>query len=178
VWLEPPDLELIAERGSIVLTNPASNMKLAVGRAFPYGEVRAHGVPIGLGTDGASSNNSLDLLQDVKLMALLQKHETRDPAVLPASEAWEIVTGAAATGLGQSGVLRVGDPADFILVRLDAPEMAPGDVVANLVYAANGSVVDTTVVDGRVLMRHREVPEEGEIRAKAVEAAERLCLRD
>ena len=178
VWLEAPDLELIAERGSIVVTNPASNMKLAVGRAFPYGEVRARGIPVGLGTDGASSNNSLDLLEDVKLMALLQKHERRDPAVLPASEAWEIVTGGAAPGLGQSGTLRVGEPADFILVRLDAPEMAPGDVVANLVYAANGSVVDTTVVDGRVLMRHREVPGEDEIRAKAVEAAERLGLKD
>jgi 5-methylthioadenosine/S-adenosylhomocysteine deaminase len=174
VWMEEPDLEVVAERGSTVVTNPASNMKLAVGRAFPYREVRAHGIPIGVGTDGASSNNSLDLMADVKLLALLQKHETRDPAALPAREAWEIATGAAAPRLGQSGRLEIGAPADFILVRLDAPELTPGDLVANLVYAASGAVVDTTVVAGRVLMQSRIVDGEEEVRAQALEAAARL----
>jgi 5-methylthioadenosine/S-adenosylhomocysteine deaminase len=176
VWLEDDDLELIAERGSIVVTNPASNMKLAVGRAFPYRRVRAHGIPVGIGTDGASSNNSLDLLADVKLMALLQKHAEGDPSALPASEAWEIATATSAPGLGQSGRLEVGAPADFILVRLDAPELTPGDLIANLVYAASGAVVDSTVVAGRVLMRRRVVDDEEEIRAKAMESVARLGL--
>jgi 5-methylthioadenosine/S-adenosylhomocysteine deaminase len=178
VWLDEPDLEVIAERGSVVVTNPASNLKLAVGRAFPYDAVRAHSIPVGLGTDGASSNNSLDLLSEVKLLALLQKHSTGDPSALPATEAWSVATGAFAPALGQSGQLEVGEPADFILVRLDAPELTPGDLVANLVYAANGSVVDSTVVAGRVLMRGRNVEDEAEIRAKALEAAARLGLDD
>jgi 5-methylthioadenosine/S-adenosylhomocysteine deaminase len=178
VWLEDDDLELVAERGSVVVTNPASNMKLAVGRAFPYRSVRAHGIPVGIGTDGASSNNSLDLLADVKLMALLQKHAEHDPSALPATEAWEIATGAMAPGLGQSGCLAVGAPADFILVRLDAPELTPGDLIANLVYAASGAVVDATVVAGRVLMSARAVEGEEEIRAKVMESANRLGLAD
>lgn len=176
VWLEEPDLDVVAARGSVVVTNPASNMKLAVGRAFPYRAIRSHGIAIALGTDGPSSNNSLDLLAEVKLMALLQKHTEVDPAALPAAEAWAVVTGAAAPALGQSGRLEVGAPADFLLVRLDAPELTPGDLVANLVYAANGSVVDSTVVAGRVLMRRRVVDDEPEIRAKALEAVARLGL--
>jgi 5-methylthioadenosine/S-adenosylhomocysteine deaminase len=174
VWMSDADLELVAARGSTVVTNPASNMKLAVGRAFPYRAVRAHGIPVGLGTDGASSNNSLDLLSEAKLMALLQKHETGDPTALPADEAWDVVTGVTAPGLGQSGRLEAGAPADFVLVRLDAPELTPGDLVANLVYAASGSVVDTTVVAGEVLMRGRVVEGEEEVRARALEAATRL----
>ena len=100
VWLDAAELELVAERGATIVTNPVSNMKLAVGRAFPYPAARAAGIPIGLGTDGAASNNSLDLLGELKLLALLQKHTAADAAVLPASEAWAIVTGAAAPRLG------------------------------------------------------------------------------
>ena len=97
---------------------------------------------------------------------------------MPADEAWAIATGARAPALGQSGRVAVGEPADFLLVRLDAPEMSPGHLVPNLVYAASGSVVDATVVDGRVLMRDRRVDDEEEIRAKANEAARRLGVLD
>jgi 5-methylthioadenosine/S-adenosylhomocysteine deaminase len=174
VWAEDRDLELIATRGATVVTNPASNLKLAVGRVFPYEAVRRHGIPVALGTDGASSNNGLDLLQDLRLLALLQKHAHDDPSVLPAAEAWAVGVGALAPGLGATGTLAPGLPADFILVSRGVPELGPGHLMANLVYAASGAVVDTTVVGGRVLMRHRELPGEDEVLAKAHEAAAAL----
>jgi 5-methylthioadenosine/S-adenosylhomocysteine deaminase len=129
---------------------------------------------VGLGTDGASSNNSLDLFQDVKHLALMQKHAERDPAAMPATEAWAVATGQRAPALGQPGRLGVGEPADFLLVRSDAPELTPGDLTANLVYAAAGSVVDSSVVAGQVLMRGGEIGNEGEVRAGAIASARRL----
>jgi 5-methylthioadenosine/S-adenosylhomocysteine deaminase len=174
VWFDDDERALVAERGATVVTNPVSNLKLAVGGVFRYGAARDHGIPVGLGTDGASSNNSLDLLQDVKVFALLQKHAARDPAVVPAAEAWAVATGARAPLLGQSGRLAVGEPADFLLVRATAPELSLGDFTAGLVYSATGAVVDTTVVDGCVLMRGGVVEGEDEVRARAVEHARRL----
>lgn len=176
VWMEAPDLDLVAARGATVVTNPVSNLKLAVGRIFPYADARARGIAIGLGTDGPSSNNGLDLLQDVKVLSLVQKHAQNDPTTLPDDEAWAVVTGALAPALGGTPELAVDAPADLLLVRLDAPELQPGHLVANLVYAAAGSVVDSMVVDGQVLMRNRSIDGEDEVRAKAHEAAARLGL--
>ncbi|MFL5891408.1 MAG: amidohydrolase [Solirubrobacterales bacterium] len=175
VWLDESELALVGERGATVVTNPVANLKLAVGRVFPYRLARRHEIPIGLGTDGAGSNNSLDLLQDVKILALLQKHEARDPSVLPAGDAWRIATGQAAPLLG-AGSIEEGQPADFLLVRAQTPELDVGDFVAGLVYAASGSVVDTTVVDGRVLMRGGVVEGADEVLAKARERCARLGL--
>jgi 5-methylthioadenosine/S-adenosylhomocysteine deaminase len=173
-WLDDDELALVGERGATVVTNPVSNLKLAVGRVFPYAKAREHGIPVGLGTDGASSNNSLDLLQDVKYLSLIQKHAAGDPAAMPAPEAWAVATGQRAPLLGASGRVAVGEAADFLLVRSDAPELTPGDLVANLVYAASGSVVDTTVVAGKVLMRGGEIAEEDEVRAGVLTSARRL----
>jgi 5-methylthioadenosine/S-adenosylhomocysteine deaminase len=178
VWLDDDELALVGERGATVVTNPVSNLKLAVGGVFPYAKAREHGIPVGLGTDGASSNNSLDLFQDVKHLALVQKHAERDPAAMPATEAWAVATGQRAPLLGQPGRLAVGEPADFLLVRSDAPELTPGDLTANLVYAASGSVVDTTVVAGRVLMRGGEIGDEAEVRNAALASARRLGVID
>jgi 5-methylthioadenosine/S-adenosylhomocysteine deaminase len=174
VWLDDDELALVGERGATVVTNPVSNLKLAVGRVFPYANARRQGIPVGLGTDGASSNNSLDLFQDMKHLALVQKHAERDPAAMPATEAWAVATGQRAPVLGQPGRLAAGEPADFLLVRSDAPELTPGDLTANLVYAAAGSVVDTTVVAGRVLMRGGEIGDEAEVRAGAIASARRM----
>jgi 5-methylthioadenosine/S-adenosylhomocysteine deaminase len=178
VWLDESELALIEDRGATVVTNPVANLKLAVGRIFPYRAARRHGIPVGIGTDGAGSNNSLDVLQDVKLLALLQKHEARDPAVLPADEAWDVATGRAAPLLGASGRIAEGEPADFLLVRTDTPQLGVGDLVACLVYAASGSVVDTTVVNGRVLMRGGIVEDAEEVVARARERCARLGLAD
>lgn len=174
VWLDDDELALVAERGTTIVTNPVSNLKLAVGGVFPYAKARAHGIPVGLGTDGAASNNSLDLFQDVKQLALIQKHAERDPAAMPATEAWAVATGQRAPLLGGPGRVAVGEPADFLLVRRDDPELTPGDLVANLVYAAPGSVVDTTVVAGQVLMRGGAIGNEADVRAGAIASARRL----
>ncbi len=176
VWLDAAELELIAARGCTLVSNPAANMKLAVGGAFPYPAARAAGVAVGLGTDGAGSNDSLDLFADLKLFALTQKHAAADPTAIAAAEAWKVATGARAPLLGAGEPLTVGSPADFLLLRRDSPELAVGELASNLVYAASGSVVETTVVGGRVLMRDGELPGMEEIVARAVERARRLGL--
>jgi 5-methylthioadenosine/S-adenosylhomocysteine deaminase len=175
VWLDPEELALIAERGATVVTNPVANMKLAVGGVFPHPAAKAAGVAVGLGTDGAGSNDSLDLLADIKSFALVQKHAAADPTAIDAAEAWAVATGARAPLLGASR-LAPGEPADFLLLRGDSPELGIGELTAGLVYAASGAVVDTTVVAGRVLMRGGVVPEEQEIVARAAERARRLGL--
>jgi len=188
VWLDQAELELIAARGSTVVANPVANMKLAVGGVLPYPAARRAGVAVGLGTDGAGSNDSLDLLADLKVFALAQRHTSGDPTVLPAEEAWRIATGAQAPlltsgvqrtegGMPTQGVSpRVGGPADFLLLRPGSPELGLGDLHSDLVYAASGSVVETTVVAGEVLMRGGEVPGTEEIVARARERSARLGI--
>jgi 5-methylthioadenosine/S-adenosylhomocysteine deaminase len=175
VWLDPDELALVAERGATVVTNPVANMKLAVGAVFPQPAAKAAGVDVGLGTDGAGSNDSLDLLADLKIFALVQKHAAGDPTAIDAAEAWAVATGARAPRLGATP-LEPGAAADFLLLRSDAPELGIGELTADLVYAASGSVVDTAVVAGQVLMRGGEVAELEEIVARAAERAERLGL--
>ena len=175
VWLDDAELELIAERGATVVTNPVANMKLAVGGIFPYPGARDRGVRMGLGTDGPGSNNSLDLLADAKVFALIQKHLAADPAAVTAGESFRLATGGCSQLLG-GGWLKAGQPADLLLVRSGAPELQPGDLVANLIYAASGSVVDTTVVAGRALMRGGVIEGADEVVARADERAHALGL--
>jgi 5-methylthioadenosine/S-adenosylhomocysteine deaminase len=175
-WLDRSELELIAERGPTVVSNPVANLKLAVGRVFPYGDARQAGVEVGLGTDGPGSNNSLDLLSDAKAFALLQKNEARDPAAVTAGEVLDIATGQRSGLLGGRG-LEQGAQADFLLVRADAPELALGTLEAGLVYAASGSIVDTTVIAGKALMRGGVIDGEEEIVARARERAQSLGIR-
>jgi len=176
VWLDHAELELIAERRATVVANPVANMKLAVGGFFPYPAARAARVAVGLGTDGAGSNDALDLLADLKLFALTQKHAAADPTAIAAADAWAIATGARAPLLEAGEPLTVGAPADFLLLRANAPELAIGELASNLVYAAGGATVDTTVVGGRVLMRGGEVEGLAEIVARAAERARGLGL--
>ena len=175
VWLDEEELALIADRGTTVVSNPVANLKLAVGGVFPYPAARSAGVAVGLGTDGAGSNNSLDLLADLKAFALLQRHQARDPAVVGAAEALELASGARAPLLG-ARPLQAGEPADFLLVRGDSAELGIGDLEAGLVYAASGRVVDTCVVAGRALMRGGAVEGADEVLAKTLERARRLGL--
>jgi 5-methylthioadenosine/S-adenosylhomocysteine deaminase len=177
VWLDEAELELIAERGATVVANPVANLKLAVGGVLPYPAAREAGVAVGLGTDGAGSNDSLDLLSDLKTFALTQRHAGSDPTAVPAAEALEVATGARAPLLtGGAEPLTPGAPADFLLLRGDSPELGIGELASDLVYAASGSVVDTTVVAGRVLMRGGEVEGTTEIVARAAERARRLGI--
>ena len=174
-WLDRRELELIAERGATIVSNPVANLKLAVGRVFPYLDARAAGAELGLGTDGPGSNNSLDLLADAKFFALLQKNEARDPAAVTAAETLRIATGQA-SGLLGGRPLEPGAPADFLLVRSDDPALSMGELGAGLVYAASGAIVDTTVVAGRVLMRGGRIDGVDEVVARARERAAGLGL--
>ena len=175
VWIDEGERELIARSGATVVTNPVANMKLAVGAAFDRPAARAAGIPVGLGTDGAGSNNSLDLLADAKHLALAQKHRAGDAAAAPAREVHAIATGDLAPLLGATPLVP-GQPADLILVRTDRHELGVGSLDAGLVYAASGSVVDTTIVAGRVLMRGGVVADEPEVLARARERAAALGL--
>jgi 5-methylthioadenosine/S-adenosylhomocysteine deaminase len=173
VWLDESELAMIAQRGATVVANPAANMKLAVGGVLPYPAAAKAGAHLGLGTDGVSSNSNLDSFEEVKLFALSQKHASGDPSVLPAGEALAIARGLRSPVLGGTA-LEVGEPADFLLLRASDPELSAGDLEADLVYAAGGSVVDTTVVAGEILMRDRQVADADEIVAEVRARAQRL----
>jgi len=181
VHLDDAERALLAAAGATVVTNPAANMKLAVGGPFDYAAARAAGLRVALGTDGPASNNSVDMVEAMKTASLLQKQATGDPAALPATEAVAIATAGPLPGmLAEPGAIRVGDPADLALVRMDAPETAPAhDAVSALVYAASGAQVDTTVCAGRVLMHRRvvEVADEEAVVAEATARARALVER-
>lgn len=175
-WLDRGELELVAERGSTVVSNPVANMKLAVGRVFPYPAAREAGVAVGLGTDGAGSNDSLDLLADLKVFTLAQKHAAADATAIGAGEAWEVATGGRAPLLGAGARLGAGAPADFLLLRPGSPALGIGALASNLVYAATAADVDTVVAGGEPLLRGGELPGLEEIVARAAERARRLGL--
>lgn len=156
----PAEIELLAARRVGVAHCPKTFLKLAAGIA-PVTAMRARGVAVGVGSDGAASNNTLDMLEQLRLAAMLQKHELQDAEAMPLGAALALATSAGATVLGQSGelgALRPGALADVILIRLDGAHVQPlHDIAAALVYAVRASDVDTTIVDGRVLMRERRL---------------------
>jgi len=179
VWLSDDDVRLLGERGVVCAHNPVSNMKLAIGGVYPYAKLRDAGAVCAIATDGAGSNNNLDLLEELKIAALLQKQHEGDPTALPADEALAMADANPAHAFGLSGPrLEVGREADLILIDRERPELTPGHSLASdLVYSAGGAVVDSTVCAGRVLMRHREIEGEDEIIAAARAAAESMFSR-
>jgi 5-methylthioadenosine/S-adenosylhomocysteine deaminase len=160
VWISEPDIALLRMRGVGVSHNPESNMKLASGTA-PVTEYLAAGVAVGLGTDGAASNNDLDMFEAMRAASLLQKVRTGDPRALGAAAALEMATIGGARALGMSsqiGSLEVGKRADLIVVAMDAARQTPMyDAVSHLVYTTRGDDVRTTIVNGQVLMHDRTV---------------------
>ena len=160
VWADAADIKLLASHGVGVSHNPESNMKLASGIA-PVPEMLVAGVRVGLGTDGAASNNDLDMFDAMRFAALLHKVKTGDPLTLPATAVLEMATvnGARALGLEkQIGSLEVGKRADLIVVSASSARMTPMyDPVSHLVYTARGEDVRTVMVNGRVLMRDRKM---------------------
>lgn len=181
VFLDPDEMARLGDAGATVVTNPSANLKLAVGGIFDYDAARAAGLRVALGTDGAGSNNNLDLIEEMKIAALLQKHRAGVATSMPASEALALATVNAAEAFGP-GPARIepGAPADLVLVDLSDPSTQPvHDAVSALVYAANAHSVDTTICDGRVLMRGRRVlvADEAEVVRSAVAAAVSLIGR-
>ncbi len=169
VALDASEIKLLAENGVGVVHNPTSNMKTAAGLS-PVPQMQAAGIAVGLGTDGAASNNDLDLWEEMNLAALLHKHATHDARALSAEQAFAMGTiqGARALHLDREiGSLESGKRADIVIVDIDPLHMWPNDagsptVEANaiyslLVYAAKASDVRTVLVEGRVLMQDREL---------------------
>jgi 5-methylthioadenosine/S-adenosylhomocysteine deaminase len=159
VWPTEAEIPILRDRKVGVIHNPTSNMKLASGIS-PVAKMLEAGVRVGLGTDGPASNNDLDMWEEMRLAALLQKVDRMDPTALPASTVLQMATsgGAIAIGLGdQVGSLEAGKRADVIQVAFDDVHHVPTfDVISHLVYVTDEQDVASVVIDGVVLMRERE----------------------
>jgi 5-methylthioadenosine/S-adenosylhomocysteine deaminase len=160
VHVTADDIAILARRGVGVSHNPESNMKLASGTA-PVPAMRSARVPVGLGTDGAASNNDLDMFEAMRQAALLHKLQSNDPRVLPAPEVVAMATREGARTLGMEreiGSLEPGKRADVIVVSMSSARQTPiYDPMSHLVYATRGDDVRTTIVNGRVLMREKTI---------------------
>ncbi len=154
VWADDRDQELLAEHGVKVLHCPGSNLKLGSGIA-PVPEMRKRGITVSLGADGAACNNRLDMFEEMRLAAVLQAMRCQPGALTARDVVWMATRdGAKTLGLEtEIGSLEVGKRADVIVVDRDRPHLAPGpDPYSTLAYAARGSDVRTTIVDGEVLV--------------------------
>jgi len=179
VHVTEEDIELLAELAVGVASNPVSNLKLGSGVA-PLPQMLERGVKVGFGTDGAASNNTLDLLRDVQLAALLYKGLTQDPTCMPAPVVARLLTrgGAEVLGLGaEIGTLAVGKRADIVCLDCREPHTVPlYDPESHLVYAARSSDVRHVVVDGRVVVEERRVltVDEAALRQEVQQLAQRI----
>ncbi|MFB6127124.1 MAG: amidohydrolase [Halolamina sp.] len=180
VHLEESEIELLAARGAAVVHCPASNMKLASGIA-PVEALREAGVTVALGTDGAGSNNDLDLFDEMRDAAMVGKLRAGRADAVSAEAVVKMATRGGAEALGfDGGRIAPGADADLAVVDLDAAHLTPvHDVVSHLAYAVRGSDVRHTVCDGEVLMRDREVltMDEAAVRERASEAAAEVVAR-
>jgi cytosine/adenosine deaminase-related metal-dependent hydrolase len=185
VWSGSKDWAVAAETGTHVSHNPASNAKTATGIAPVDGMLKA-GVNVSMGCDGGPSNNTYDMIRDMRMVSYLANLLGKDPTVIPAETVLEMATinGARAMGLEhQIGSIEPGKRADFIVINMDKPHLTPCfDPVSTIVYAAHGSDVDTVVIDGEVVMQSRKLmtlDEEAivlDARRRAVQVMERAGL--
>ena len=159
VVLSDNDIRILADRKVSVAHNPQSNMKLASGIA-PVKKMLDAGINVAIGTDGASSNNDLDMWEEMRTASLLQKVSTLDPCAIPAYTALKMATvnGAKAIGReGELGILAPGAFADVLIVDMDKPHLYPHtNLVSELVYSAHASDVDTVIVNGKIVVEHRK----------------------
>lgn len=182
VQLESEDIRRLAKTGTHVTHNPVCNAKLASGIA-PIAEMLKVGVNVSLGTDGGPSNNSYDMINDMRWASYLQKVKQGDPTVAPTETVLEMATlnGAKAMGLSdQIGSIEVGKKADFVALNMDKPHLTPApDLVSTIVCAANGSDVDTVVIDGKIVVKGRKVltMDEGRILEEANRRAREVYQR-
>lgn len=176
LYLTPSDIEIIKHSGAHISHNPCSNMKLGSG-SFHYQEVvEHHGLEITIGTDGACSNNTVSMLEEIKFAALSAKRQSHNPEVGKDVDIFRAATlnGARAFGI-KGGVIDVGMAADCMLIDLDNPLMvADYNFVSNMVYSADSSCIDTVICNGDILMLHKFIEGEREILQAARECCRRL----
>ncbi len=169
VHLDEGDFDLLAEHDVQVAHNPTSNLKLASGFA-PVQQQLDRGINVAVATDGASSNNNLDLLEEIRLASYCQKAILEDATALPALEAFRLGTerGARALKWDEIGTLQPNTPADIVLWDMDRPHWVPNyDPVSNLVYSAHSSDVASVIVNGKPIMEDREIMTFDETQARA-----------
>lgn len=160
VQIDEKDIELLSEAGVSVVTCPASNMKLGNGFA-PIPELVEKKVNVCLGTDGAASNNAQNMFREMGLLALIHKGTHKTPTCIGAKEVFDMATinGAKALGLSDIiGSIEIGKKADLVLLDLNSPSLMPNNnLLSALCYSANGSEVETVIIDGEVVMENREI---------------------
>jgi len=163
VWLSPREVNILASRKVKVAHCPTSNLKLAVGGVAPIPDMIERNVTVGLGTDGAASNNSLDIFEAMKTAALLHKWYRWDPTVLPAWKVLEMATveGYRALGIDKAGYIEEGGYADIAVIDLRKPGLQPihgaTGLISNIVYACRGDYIDSTIVDGEPIFWNRRI---------------------
>jgi len=158
VHLSESDIALMAKRGVTVVTNPVSNLKLANGIA-PVPKMMKAGIKIALGTDGAASNNTLNMFRELTMLSVIHKGINNDALAITAEEGFAIATkgGAAAMRRNDLGEIKPGNVADLVILNLNCPNMQPvNNPVSALAYSTNGSEVETVMVEGRILMENKE----------------------
>ena len=158
VWMSDEDVALFARKQLWAVTNPCSNLKLASG-ICPVDRLAHAGIPLAIGTDGAASNNALNLFRELNLVTLLHKGLRGDPTELPASQGLRMATenGARALGWEKLGRIEAGWTADLAVLDLDRVNLRPwNDLLSSLAYAAGGSEVESVMVEGKFLMKDRE----------------------
>jgi len=178
VWLKPEEMDIMAEKGAHVAHCPESNLKLASGIA-PVPAMLKAGINVSLGTDGAASNNDLDMLGELATAAKLHKGVWKDPTAVDAATAISMasVNGSRALGLNGTGAIEAGSVADIIVIDMRKPHLTPVyNVLSHLAYSVRSSDVEAVMVGGRLLMEEGEVlcADEQEIITKAAEWGRRI----
>ncbi|RSL33432.1 amidohydrolase [Salibacterium salarium] len=177
VHAENDDLSLLKNKPVSISHNPMSNAKLGSGIA-PIPEMLDSGLSIGLGTDSTASNNNLDMFEEMRFAALLQKANQTNPALIPAETVFDMATinGAKMLGFSEHGIMQEGAPADFIMIDSEAAHLQPEtNMFSHIVYAANGQDVTDVFINGRPIMKDRELQtlDEEKIRFEA-----NACFKD
>lgn len=178
VWIEDQDFDILRDKGVTVAHNPSSNLKLGSGFA-PIKRMLEHGIRVGIGTDGAASNNNLNMLEEVTLASLVNKGASGDPTFLAPKQLLELAcrNGALSQGRTDCGAIKVGNRADIVVYDLDKPHLQPVfDALANVIYAAQASDICLNMIDGDVVYRDGVLThiDEEKVMAEAVRCKERI----
>lgn len=178
IWLNNNEIRLLKENDVKLIHTPISNMKLGSG-IFPIEKMLDRNLTVGIGTDGCSSNNNLDMLEEIKFASMLHKIHFRDTTIMSAQDTYELSTSNAKKIFGLDiGEIKEGYLADLILLDLNNESMIPNhNLISNIVYSAERDCVDTTICNGKILMRNGKVEGEEKIKQKAREVAVDLVKR-
>lgn len=181
IWLNDKEILLFSKRKVNVAHCPVSNMKLASGLA-PITKMLKNNINVGLGTDSVASNNNLDLFEEMKSAALIQKLNSYDPTIMPAQIVLDMATinGAKALKIN-TGSIEKGKLSDIILMDIRKPHLQPvTNIISHLVYSAQGQDVDTTIINGKLIMKNRKILgiNENKIFDKAQNILEKLLSKN